>query len=113
MKKSTKRSNAVKEEIIQSRLEYLWNAALSYGTTIPGISRYYVAIMWEMGKRLNYRLDSHTVKRYFCKKCYTIWIPGKTVQIRQTRHKKRRRVIYTCLFCERCKRYGFSPSTSQ
>jgi RNase P subunit RPR2 len=95
-----------KEEIAHNRLEYLWQISLSYATTMPSISRFYVSIMWEMGKRLNYRLDNVTVKSCFCKKCYTVWIPGKTVQIRQTKNSKRKRVIYTCLYCKRQKRYG-------
>jgi RNase P subunit RPR2 len=37
-----------KEEIAHNRLEYLWQISLSYATTMPSISRFYVSIMWEV-----------------------------------------------------------------
>ena len=45
------------------------------------------------------------LKRRFCKKCYSFFIPGKTVRVRT--QKKDKRVTYTCLVCGNVQRYPF------
>lgn len=42
-------------------------------------------------------------KKLFCKKCYTVLIPNKTLKVRV--HK--RRIIYTCLRCGNIMRYPY------
>ncbi|MCC7573325.1 MAG: hypothetical protein KO464_08040 [Candidatus Methanofastidiosum sp.] len=42
-------------------------------------------------------------KRRFCKKCYTVFIPGKTVRVRTGKGK----VTFTCLNCGHIKRIPY------
>eukprot|EP00871_Galdieria_phlegrea_P000245 jgi/Galph1/1220/GphlegSOOS_G5939.1 len=100
MKKKT-----LSQEMVATRFQYLWEISLSYATTIPIMSRYYVSIIQEMGRRLNYRLDSSSVKSLFCKECNSVLIPGKTVRIRKGRKKGRSRIVYSCQYCDRLQRY--------
>ena len=40
------------------------------------------------------------LKRRFCKKCRSLWVPGQTVRVRLTKG----RLVYTCLACKRIQR---------
>lgn len=41
-----------------------------------------------------------SLKRSYCKKCFSLWVPGKSVRVRIAKG----RVVYTCLSCRRVKR---------
>jgi ribonuclease P protein subunit RPR2 len=59
----------------------------------------YVAMVWTLATKNNIRLPIE-LKRSFCRKCKSYWLPGKTVRIRIHQGKK----IYTCLVCKAIKR---------
>lgn len=56
-----------------------------------------------ISKRHKIRITSK-FKRSFCKKCFTVFIPGKTVRIRIGKGK----VTFTCLKCGHIKRIPYN-----
>ncbi|MEM4240353.1 MAG: ribonuclease P [Candidatus Woesearchaeota archaeon] len=42
------------------------------------------------------------LKRRYCRKCRSFWMPGKTVRVRLAN----KRIIYTCLACKKTRRVG-------
>jgi len=44
------------------------------------------------------------LKRRYCKKCRSFWVPGQTVRVRLTKG----RVVYACLVCKHIRRLPLS-----
>jgi RNase P subunit RPR2 len=47
----------------------------------PDLSKRYAKMAWELVKKNKVRLTSDQ-KLHFCRRCYTIWIPGKTATVK-------------------------------
>ena len=60
----------------------------------PHLAQRYVELAGKISKKYNVRIPN---KREYCRKCYSYWIPGKTVKV--THDKKNKRVVYTCKQC--------------
>lgn len=50
----------------------------------------------QLALRTRIRLPA-VLKRRFCKKCRSLWVPSKTVRVRLAQG----RVVYSCLVCKR------------
>ncbi|MEM4272346.1 MAG: hypothetical protein QXH30_02055 [Candidatus Bilamarchaeaceae archaeon] len=94
-----KRSKRVIKATVQSRIgELLHEARLSFRAH-PERSQRYISLIWKLVQKYKIRLTKEE-KLSFCKRCLSLWVPGKTVQIAfdQRRHS----IAY------RCKKCGFS-----
>lgn len=87
-------------KIAIKRIKYLYKKSLEVFDKDPDLSRRYIKILLEIKRKANIKLIRE-LRNKFCKKCYTVWIPGKTLSIRVRRGK----VIYKCLNCGYVKRF--------
>ncbi len=60
----------------------------------------YIYILWKIKLKYHIKLPKE-IKRRFCRKCLTFWIPEKTLRVRI----RNGRAIYTCLNCGRIYRF--------
>jgi len=68
------------------------------------LSRKYVKRAWAIKLRFKLKL-SKELKTSFCKKCFAVWIPGKTVDIK---FNQREHIIeYVCKECGYKKRFKY------
>ncbi|MEM0379315.1 MAG: hypothetical protein QXR54_00385 [Nanopusillaceae archaeon] len=88
------------KKIAINRIFYLYKKALEIFDKDPSLSRRYIQIILEIKKKAKIKIIKN-LRNKFCKKCYTIWIPGKTLSIRVRNGK----IIYRCLYCGNVKRF--------
>jgi len=92
--------------IAEERIQYLFRQA--YDAAKAGEnehSKRYVKLAKAIGMKSQLPIPK-MLKRKFCKRCYSFFIPGKTVRVRI--QKKNGYVVYTCLSCSNVQRYPFS-----
>jgi len=80
------------KRIALERIKYLFELAKKN----PEMSKRYLYILWKIKLKARVKLPKY-IKRSFCKKCFTLWIPGKTCKIRI----RKKWIILTCLGCGR------------
>ena len=70
------------------------------------LSRRYAELIRLLAMRTRVRIPKG-IKRWICKKCNVIMIPGLTARVRTRREGKTLRVVTTCLVCGWIHRYEF------
>lgn len=88
------------KKIAINRIRYLYKKALEVFDKNPELSRRYIEILFEIKKKYGIK-SIKWLRNKFCKRCYTVWIPGKTLSIRI----RKGRIIYTCKNCGYVKRF--------
>ncbi|MEM4460690.1 MAG: hypothetical protein QW038_01015 [Nanopusillaceae archaeon] len=88
------------KKIAINRIFYLYKKALEIFDKDPDLARRYIKIMLEIKKKSRIKIIKN-LRNKFCKKCCTVWIPGKTLSIRI----RKGRIIYRCLTCGNIKRF--------
>ena len=88
------------KRIAIKRIKFLYKKAIENIDNIE-LSRRYIFILWKIKNKARIRLPKD-LRNKFCKKCYTPWIVGKTLQIRI----RKGRIIYKCLYCGNVKRFN-------
>ncbi|MEM1684244.1 MAG: hypothetical protein QW483_00265 [Nanopusillaceae archaeon] len=88
------------KKIAINRIFYLYKKALEIFDKDPDLARRYIKIILEIKKKSRIKIIKN-LRNKFCKKCYTVWIPGKTLSIRI----RKGRIIYRCLTCGNIKRF--------
>ncbi|MEM2300192.1 MAG: ribonuclease P protein component 4 [Candidatus Hadarchaeales archaeon] len=96
------------KKIALERIERLLDLAEEIYESNPQLAERYVQLAWKIKTRYTIRF-SKILKRRFCKKCFSIWIPGKTVRVRI----KRGIIIWSCLSCGRVYRIPFKQQKSK
>ena len=87
-------------DYIRKRMVQLVELAQKTYEENPNLARRYIKIVLKYRDKNRVRIPKG-IKNKFCKKCFTPWIPGKTVRIRIIPN---RYVLYTCLNCNYKKR---------
>ncbi|NYZ78438.1 ribonuclease P, partial [Candidatus Micrarchaeota archaeon] len=88
-------------EIALGRCGKLLRLAREVFDSEPALSKRYVALARKIAERHRLHLGS----REFCRKCGVVWIPGKTLRVRQLSAKKI--VAYTCVDCGYARRFSY------
>jgi len=68
----------------------------------PALARRYVKIARAIAMGHRFPLGNHS----YCKKCYTVFVPGRTVTVRID--SKNKRVLYKCKHCHAEAAYGYA-----
>ncbi len=90
-------------KIAWERIQILFQLALEEGRKGNlERARRYVEHMRNLSQKYKVRLPKE-IKMYFCKKCNSILIPGKTSQVRL----KKKKIVIKCLNCGNYKRYPY------
>lgn len=87
------------KKIAKKRILELYNKALEIYDKDPELSRKYIEILEKIKEKA--RVNVKEIRNKYCKRCKTIWIPGKTLSIRV----RKGRIIYKCLKCGYVKRF--------
>lgn len=90
------------EEIARRRCERLLELAAEAHSKEPELAERYVKLARKVAQRHRLSLGS----RRFCRKCSTIWIPGRTVKVRLARAGKT--AFYICANCKSVRRFPYS-----
>jgi ribonuclease P protein subunit RPR2 len=93
-------------EIAKRRIEKLFQLAEEEIDLHPDRSRRYLGLAWKIATTYTIKLGAD--RRKFCRKCFTLQLPGKTTKVRLEKNK---RVVYTCLNCGARRTYGYSTSS--
>ncbi len=91
-------------KLAKKRIEYLLDLAGQVFKQHPERADRYVKLSWKIKTRYNVRLPAY-LKRKFCRKCLSFWVPGSTCRVRL--HSGR--VNITCLKCGRVVRLPYRP----
>ncbi|MBD3398199.1 hypothetical protein GF412_03345 [Candidatus Micrarchaeota archaeon] len=75
-----KRHKKVIKETVRGRIDGLLKEARTSFKKHPERSERYLRLLWKLVQKYKVRLTREQ-KLSFCKKCFTLWIPGKTVVI--------------------------------
>jgi ribonuclease P protein subunit RPR2 len=75
-----KRGKKVIKGAVKERIACLLEEARSSYPEHPERSRRYLQLLWKLVEKYKVRLTKEQ-KLSFCKKCFTPWIPGKTVKV--------------------------------
>jgi ribonuclease P protein subunit RPR2 len=90
--------------IAKERIKILFDLALKEFKKHPERSRRYIQLLRKIGLRYNVRLPKE-LKRKFCKKCFNLFIPGYSCEIRL--NDKTKTVNIKCLRCNKIYRYPY------
>lgn len=96
------------KELARERIEKLLSLASDIHEERPELADRYVELAWRIKTRCNLRLPDR-LKRKFCRKCRSLWIPDKTCRVR-TRSSRPPHLIITCLKCGYIKRIPYKES---
>ncbi|VVB66721.1 Ribonuclease P protein component 4 [Candidatus Gugararchaeum adminiculabundum] len=80
-------------QLLRERVDILHKLARECVKTNPQRAKRYVSLARKLCTRYNLRLPKD-LKRSFCKKCYTIWIPGYNLNVRI--RSKEKLAEYSC-----------------
>ncbi len=88
--------------IVAESIDILFNEAEENFQKHPERSKRYLKMIWALSKKYNFRLNKKQ-KLKFCKKCFTLWIPEKTVNI--TFDNRHNMFEFVCILCGHKKRF--------
>lgn len=88
-------------EIAMGRCERLLALAAEKWDAEPELSKRYVSLARKIAMR--HRL--HLGPKRFCKKCDSVFVPGKTLKVRTSKEKNA--VLYICLSCNSASAFPF------
>lgn len=94
-----------KEKIALERVESLIELASSTFEKRPELAHKYIELAWKIKTSYNLKLPKF-LKRKFCRKCRTLWVPGRTCRVR-IRSSRPPHIAITCLECGRVKRIPY------
>ena len=94
-----KRGKKVIKETVHGRIDELLKQARYEFREHPERSERYLRLLWKLVQKYKVRLTREQ-KLSFCKRCFTLWIPGKTVEVS---FDQRNSVLQY-----RCKKCGFT-----
>lgn len=69
------------------------------------LAKRYVSLARKIAMKVQLSIPRQ-LKRKFCKKCNSYWVPAKTVRVRSQKNKKT--VTFTCLICGEIQRFPYS-----
>lgn len=92
-------SKAEVRSIAMERVERLIDLASDVYDSRPELAHRYVELAWRIKTRYNLSLPSR-LKRKFCRKCLSLWVPGVTCRVR-LRPSRPPHMAVTCLECGR------------
>ena len=95
--------------IAGERIDILLRQARKMLDRDPKLSKRYVELARKISMRTKVRIPS-SEKRYLCKGCGTILIPGRNARVRVLSGNPR--IVITCLSCGTLRRYPFTPRKS-
>lgn len=84
------------------RILFFFSKAKEVFPEDPSLANRYVSLARKYSMKYKIRL-SRELKRQFCKHCYKLLVPGKTVRIRTHRGK----VVYFCMNCKNFMRFVY------
>ncbi len=108
-KRGYKIRSAVKT-IANERIDILLRQAREMLDKDPRLSKRYVELAWKISMRTKVRIPS-SEKRYLCKACGRVLIPGRNARVRVLSGNPR--IVITCLSCGTLRRYPFTPRKSR
>jgi ribonuclease P protein subunit RPR2 len=97
-----KKKQADAKRIVNKRIEYLFLKAEEVAKKDLGLANRYVLLARNLSMRLNVPISGSLRKR-FCKHCYTYLVPGLNYRVRT----KNAKVVYTCNTCQKYMRFPF------
>jgi ribonuclease P protein subunit RPR2 len=92
------------KRLAAERIERLFELADRVFRKRPELADRYVQLAWRLATRYNVRFPPH-LKRKFCRRCKTFWVPSVTCRVRTRPHPPS--VIVTCLRCGRITRLPY------
>jgi ribonuclease P protein subunit RPR2 len=90
------------DRIARERCEKLLRLAREVQPREPELARRYVRLARKIAQRHRFPLGS----REFCRKCSTVWAPGRTLKVRLAGRGKT--ALYTCLACRYTRRFPYA-----
>lgn len=84
------------KRVAEERIGILYGLSKEEYSTDPELSKKYIKLIKQIGRHYKITLPD-LVKRGFCKKCNSVFMPGQNVSIRLASSK--RFVVYKCLLC--------------
>ncbi|MEK6919515.1 MAG: ribonuclease P protein component 4 [Thermoproteota archaeon] len=93
--------------IAGERIDILLSQAREMLDRDPKLSKRYVELARKISMRTKVRIPS-SQKRYLCKGCGTILIPGRNARVRVLAGNPR--IVITCLSCGALRRYPFTKN---
>jgi ribonuclease P protein subunit RPR2 len=91
-----KRGKKVIKGVVKERISHLLDEARASFASHPERSRRYLSLLWKLVMRHKVRLTKPQ-KLSFCKKCFTLWVPSRTVEI--SFHPRNSLLQYKCKKC--------------
>ena len=101
MKGKYQRKTKEMKEMARERIEVLFKQAKKAFNKDPKLSNRYMKLARELAMKAKVRIPS-SLKKQFCKHCYSYLVPSKNARIRLQKAK----LVY---FCENCKKYMRFP----
>jgi ribonuclease P protein subunit RPR2 len=75
-----KRPKKVIKETVRERIAHLLSEARSEFRKHPERSERYLRLLWKLVEKYKVRLTREQ-RLSFCRKCFTLWVPGRNVEI--------------------------------
>ncbi len=98
-----RKSKKIIKETVSARIEHLLSEARNSYSLHPERSERYLKLVWKLVEKYKVRLSKEQ-KLSFCKKCFVLWIPGKTVNVSfDLRHSVLQYECKKCGFVRRLK----------
>jgi ribonuclease P protein subunit RPR2 len=91
----TRRKKVIKSSVRESIAKLIDKARDAYKSKEPSKSRRYVKMAFELLKKHKVRLPKE-LRNSFCRKCFLVWIPGKTVKVTYDRRNDCLRLTCSC-----------------
>ena len=91
-----KKPKKVIKETVRKRIAKLLDEARYSFKTHPERSERYLRLIWKLVQKYKVRLTKEQ-KLSFCKKCFTLWVPGKNVEVSFDQHNNV--LEYKCKNC--------------
>lgn len=107
-KKGKARRKDVRQSDAALRAGYLWAASHALAVRAPAVSASYVRVIRQVGRRVTLGLDALSVKRWACKRCAALLLPGAGARVRIA-PRRERHVVVGCGTCGAVRRYMARP----
>lgn len=104
MSKTEKKKQEFSTEVIQNRINYLYQLSTTVAEQCPGLSSTYNSILKGISQKTLLKIDPE-IKRNICKRCNTMLIPGETATCRMVK-KSKGMIKWTCKFCGKSKTFS-------
>ncbi len=88
--------------VAKQRIKKLFEQADLRFDEAPELSNRYVYLARKIAMKLKIRIPT-SMKRRFCKHCYSFLVPNKNCRVRIRKDK----VIYSCFNCKKFMRFGY------